>query len=281
MYSQEQVNKLLQAATPDVLSSSVLIVGAKKSSWGAMGSGVLFQIADYHFVVTAAHTIRCAYSNSITLGMSCDDNRFLVFRSDFDVSDLASFFNFDDILDIAIYKLNSEEIGRLKSSRFLRQSDVANVLENGICTVFGYPSALADKPRNNEPLNVKGLTFTVPIYTGTTDGFDNFDNKYSFLLDASWSSSGVDGRSLQMSDLSDRAANTLRDLKGLSGGPVWMVGTSGTNPATWGRDLPKLVGLQVGVYPERDLVRATRWSVVLGFLKRRYPELSQALELAI
>ena len=279
MYSQQEVNSLLNAAIPDVLSSSVLIVAAKRPRFGPFATGVLFQVADVCFVITAAHAIRDAYKASVTIGMECDGNSFFVFHRDFSLLDVASFKDFDDTIDIALYQLSDGEIDRLTSKRFLRQSDVGNVSDNGICTVFGYPGVLTNSPTEGDRLEPRGLTLTVPVYTGSTASLLTFDLRYSFLLDPNWRSSGVDGQDLQMSDLSARALNTSRDYKGMSGGPVWMIATSGTNPISWHRDLPKLVGLQIGVYPESGLLRVTRWSTVLGFIKMVHPELAPSIDL--
>jgi hypothetical protein len=282
MFSQAEVNKLLLDAWPDQLEKScVMVVGAKAPRFGLVGSGVLFQVADAHFLVTAAHVFRRAHLSGFTTGISCDNNRFLALCGQWHAVSLESFEAFEDSVDIAIYRFNSGETARLREYKFLRMNDVGNTRTNGIYTVLGFPGVLAGLVDGaSDTSHRRALALTIPAHEGPLPHLHNFNPGHSFVLNAnSGFSTGNEGKPILMSDFSNNAQNTLNDMKGMSGGPVWLIATSGTNPATWSRDLPKLVGVQIGVFPENDLLRGTKWECVIDLIRTCWPELSMALDI--
>src|SRR6266404_691507 len=67
---QARVNKRISDFIPrDAWQSTVAIVVAKRPAVHLLGTGSLFQIADRHFVVTAAHVIRLAHEYDRTIGI--------------------------------------------------------------------------------------------------------------------------------------------------------------------------------------------------------------------
>jgi hypothetical protein len=282
MFTQKEVNQLILNAWPDRLEAScALIVGAKSPRFGVLGSGVFFQVADVHFLVTAAHIFREAHLNGLTIGLGCDSNSFLALSDQWLSHSLESFEAFEDSIDIAIYRFTQKELEKLTEAAFLRMSDISSAHPRGIFTVAGYPGSLNRGPRDaNATLPVKALALTLPAYEGPPVDLHNFSSADSILLTAnSTISTGPDGAPLQMSDISSYAEGTLRDFRGMSGGPVWLVGTSGTNPATWSRDMPRVVGVQIGVFVGQDLLRVTRWTRVIDLMRLGCPELTSALDI--
>jgi hypothetical protein len=282
MFSQAEVNKLLLDAWPERLEKScVLMVGAKAPRFGTIGSGVLFQIAEAFFLVTAAHVFRNAHLNGLTIGITSDNNRFLVLSGEWYSISLESFEAFEDSVDIAVYRFSQSELAKLNESDFLRMSNVGNPRSNGIYTVVGFPGVLAGVVDGApDTLLNRALALTIPAHDGPLPALHNFNPKYSIVLDANSAfSTSKEGDQALMSNLSANAQDTLKDLKGMSGGPVWIIATSGTNPASWKRDFPKLIGVQIGIFPESDLLRVTKWECVIKFIRLGWPELSSAIDI--
>jgi hypothetical protein len=77
------------------------------------------------------------------------------------------------------------------------------------------------------------------------------------------------------------AAAFPRDLRGVSGGPVWTIGDLDIPMQNWPRIAPSLVGVQTGVYQPSQVIRVTRWVAVTTLIYATFPELRSALELLL
>jgi hypothetical protein len=60
---------------------------------------------------------------------------------------------------------------------------------------------------------------------------------------------------------------------------VWTIGDSKKPPTDWDADQARLIAVQTGVYPQRKIIKATRWIAVSTLLYEAFPELRGAMNL--
>jgi len=259
--------------------ATVAIVVARRPVVYLLGTGSLFQIADCFFVVTAAHVIREASEYDRTVGIS-GDSSFISVHGDWmsSVSDSE-----DDSFDVAVYALPSRAVRRLSHFRFLRVDDVSfdEQSEAGVFTLFGHPGIWSSPSKEDgETLQLKSLEYTAIAYQGSVNTLIGYDPRYHLLLDAKAQEVTWDnGTRAEFIDRGGRNATFPRDLKGISGCPVWRTVDLNVPPENWQKLPPKLVGVQTGIYQESQVIRVTRWAAVTTLINAAFPELRPAINL--
>jgi hypothetical protein len=278
---QALANKRMREFVPrHAWQSVVAIVVAKKPSVYLLGTGSLFQIADQHFVVTAAHVIKLAHEHDKTIGISGDSNSLISVHGNWISSTSDSE---DDPFDVAIYLLPDNTIQRLSQFRFFRLADVnfSEQSKTTIFTVFGHPEIWSLPSHNEkEKVQLKGLEYTACTYERSNEALIGYDHRYHLLLDAeakqvTW----TDGSVAEFRRKDGTDATFPLDLKGMSGGPVWTIGDLDIPPQSWPRVAPSLVGVQTGVYQPSQVIRVTRWVAVTTLIYAAFPELRSVLDL--
>jgi hypothetical protein len=278
---QARVNKRISDFIPrDAWRSTVAIVVAKRPAVHLLGTGSLFQIADRHFVVTAAHVIRLAHEYDRTIGISGDSNSLISVHGEWILSDSSPG---EDPFDVAVYLLPEPSVQRLSQSRFFRMSQVSfgEQSKTAVFTVFGHPGIWASPSRDDaELVQLKGLEYTAYSYDRSVDDLLGYNAKYHLLLDAdadqvTW----TDGSRVEFKHRNGMVAVFPRDLKGISGGPVWRTGDLNVPIESWHRLSPRLTGIQTGVYQPSEVIRVTRWAAVTTLIHAAFPDVRAAIEL--
>ncbi|HWF91410.1 MAG TPA: hypothetical protein VN684_03945 [Terriglobales bacterium] len=278
---QALTNKRISEFVPrHAWQSIVAIVIVKKPSVYLLGTGSLFQIADHHFVVTAAHVVKRAYQHDKTIGIAGDSNSLISVHGDWILSTSASE---NDPFDTAVYLLPDNAVQRLSQFRFFRLSDVnfGEQSKTTIFTVFGHPEIWSMPSHDEkEKVQIKGLEYTACTYVKSTEALIGYDRKYHLLLDAdakqvTW----TDGSVAEFRRQNGTNATFPHDLKGMSGGPVWTIGDLDIETRNWPRIAPNWVGVQTGVYQPSQVIRVTRWVAVSTLIHSAFPELRSALEI--
>ncbi len=279
--SQARVNRRISDFVPgDVWRSTVAIVVAKRPAVHLLGTGSLFQVADQHFVVTAAHVIRVAHEYDRTIGISGDSNSLISVHGNWISSASTAG---EDPFDVAVYPLPEAAVHRLSQSRFMRMSDVSfgEQSRTAVFTVFGHPAIWSLPSRaDNERVELKGLEYTACTYDGSIDDLQGFDAKYHLLLDAdaeqiTW----TDGTTAEFMHRDGTAAKFPLDLKGISGGPVWKIGDLTAPIDEWQQLSSSLAGVQTGVYQPSQVIRVTRWVAVTNADPRRLSRAARRYQL--
>jgi hypothetical protein len=261
--------------------SVVSIVLVSEKTLHQFATGALFQVGDQRFVVTAAHSIRIASGYGKTIGITCGSDSFLAVSGNWICSEPFQYDSVEDPFDIAVFRIPDEFVPRFHSQRFIQLSEVNfDVLSSGVFVLFGYPGIWAVPSRSDdEKLIIKPLEYTAIGYAGLAS-IEGYQPKLHFLLDAN--SEGIslsDGSRAELLKGDGSPAAFPRDLKGISGCPVWLVGDQRVPAGDW-QSLPAgLAGVQTGVYQENGVIRVTRWIAVTTLIHAAFPELRSALSL--
>ena len=106
-----------------------------------LGTGVLFQIADCPFVVTAGHVFRTASKYEKTVGLGDTGHETLIpFVTGTFMTSVPPDGSQSDPHDVAVYPIPPEMAEKLCAKRFLRISDVSfdDPGPNAVFSLFGY-----------------------------------------------------------------------------------------------------------------------------------------------
>jgi hypothetical protein len=120
--------------------------------------------------------------------------------------------------------------------------------KTAVFTLFGHPGIWSSPSRDEgETLQVKGLEYTTYTFERNVEELLDYNPEYHLLLDAqaqqiTWS----DGSRAEFREREGTSADFPRDLKGISGGPVWRTGDLNVPIDDWHRLPPRVVGVQTG-----------------------------------
>jgi hypothetical protein len=278
---QAETNRKVRSQVPAWAWDSVVsIVLCSNKTVYQFATGTLFQIAGNRFVVTAAHSIRVASGYEKTIGFTCGSDSLVAARGDWICSEPFQYASIEDPFDVAVYRIPDELVPRFNRQRFIQLSQVNfDVLSSGVFVLFGYPGIwAAPSTRNDEKLKIKPLEYMAIGYCGDQSTVLGYQPKLHFLLDAN--SKGItlsDGSRAELRKGDGASAVFPRDLKGISGGPVWLIGDQRIAVGDWSTLPVGLAGVQTGVYQESGAIRVTRWIAVTTLIHEAFPELRSAL----
>lgn len=265
-------------------SSTVAIVGAKAPVVRQIGSGTLLAVADLRFVVTAAHVVREAASKGLTLGATgVNGGQFTALAGQWILTATSTSAN--DRHDVAIYKLDDHQIKRLDGVEFVRISDASfdHDLSTGYFVVTGFPgmwSTVLDG--EDKIMKSKLLQYGTFSFSGSTTALGGYDATQHFLLEAS-PAAVLDhaGRPTSFRTRTGFSARMPSDLQGISGCSVWKIGDLTSPITTWTKSGCRIVGIETGVFEERQAIKATRWNAVTTLLYNAFPTLRSTIELYV
>ena len=286
--------KLLQSATNARIQecvprhgwdATVGIVVANKPVVYPLGTGTLFEVAGVHFVVTAGHVIRGVYENGKTIGITDADKSFISTPGDWTISAPGKPELREDPFDLALFPLPSESVTKLHGKRFLRVEDIdfRTQSSTAVFSLLGYPGIWATPSREDDnPVILKPLEYTTWAYDGEIKSLIGYDPAYHLLLGFdSATSTNLDGTKAEFIKKNGELASMPRDLGGISGCGVWVVGDLAMPLEQWPNKSPKVVGVETGIYHQSRVVRATRWAAVTTLIHAAFADLRPALELYI
>ncbi len=279
----------LQAGTNEIIGSRVprwawdsvvsIVLGSEENVH-QFATGALFQVRDQRFVVTAAHAIRIAASRDKTIGITCDSNSFMSASGNWICSGPFQYGSVEDPIDIAVYRIPDQFFHRFNRQRFIQLSQVNfEVQRSGVFVLFGYPGIWTVPSRSNdERLEIKPLEYTTICYSGDQASLQGYQPKLHILLDAdSKAISLSNGSRAQLRKCDGSLATFPRDLKGISGCPVWLIGDHRIPAGEWHTLPVGLAGVQTGVYQDSGVIRVTRWIAVTTLIHEAFPRLRCAL----
>ena len=247
------------------------------------GTGTLFRVADQSFLVTAAHVIKEAHKIDRGLCITASNDSFVQVHGNWLCSEKGQYGTSSDPFDIAVLPLDSNIVAKLTDYTFLRLHDV-NFVENlsrGIFCLCGYPTLLSSPSiNNNTNLVLKPFQYATYAYEGLTDALSDYQARFHLLLSANQSdSTDINGRPFSFTGRSGNLAQFPKDLGGISGCSVWIIGNRDEPPENWIEGRPKIVAVQTGVYHRPQIIKATRWIAVSTLLHEAFPELRPAMDL--
>lgn len=263
-----------------VTDSAVGIIGSVSQNIRALGSGTLLAVGDVHFIVSAGHVIRDGKRLDATLAIGSGSSNLLATTRPWLISGDEEE---TDVHDIALYRLTSEEAGRLAQAKFVRIGDVdfSPDLSDAFFAVAGFPSMWTDAASTvGEPIRSRLAVYGTTSYERSSSGLEGFDAERHILLAAP--------REEMYNETGDLVGFRTRSgfptdfpdgLRGISGCGIWRLGSLRQTPALWGQ--PRLVGVETAVYNKAQAIRGTRWNSVTTFLHGAVPELRPVLQFYI
>lgn len=257
------------AASGLAARSTVPFVGELDGVAFVEGTGILFEIAGKHFIVTAAHVAESI--NKLGLGVPLGDHGADVWRPQGGTIHSAR----QDAHDVALVHLDGdgELVARIKEHRtFLTVENVLMKRSSRLerYYVHGFPQARA---RYSDGELWGGLFCLVTgSYRGSTDDLEiPYKPEWHLLLDY---------EPKMKADVADGSRVSAESLGGISGCAVWAILGDRPDSTIWTpEDNVKVVGVETAT-SKRGFIRATRWVVVANALKKIDPSLGPMLDAA-
>jgi hypothetical protein len=286
MHVQRKFNEKMLAQIPlHARDCTVPIVIAHNGAIHQFGTGTLFRIADYFFLVTAGHVIKDACKHGKTLGIGASDKgSFIALTGDSQVSSAGQYGTTADPLDIALHRLPSDAVARIEQKRFLLFADIEfdEQSPTAVYMLFGFPSVWSSKSSSAaERVAYKALEYTTFRYNRDTAILKEYQERLHLLLDAELSqSTDQKGTPAAFLDFNGVVVPFPRGLGGISGCSVWRIGDLTIDISDWRIEQSRLVAVQTGVYHSERVIKATRWIAVSTLIHEAYPELRPAMRLS-
>jgi hypothetical protein len=275
-----EVEKLIPV---EAWESTTAIMRVQRPNVYQFGTGTLVRVADESFLVTAAHVVEQAMKHENSLCITGAKNRFVGLRGDWISSSSGERKASEDQHDVGIVRLHAQTCDELNGARFLRFDDVSlsEDLATGVFCIFGFPAIWAGQSTDDDTVtNLKRLQYTSYAFDGDTRSLLGYEPQIHLLLSADLAESkDLHGGDVAYSDRKGNSARFPGDLGGISGCAVWKMGDLKVPLAEWGKQRPKLVAVQTGVYHGPRAIKATRWAFVVALMRQALPSLRPALEM--
>jgi hypothetical protein len=186
--------------------------------------------------------------------------------------------------DIALYKLNDQQIPKLGAKEFVRLSDLGTRLDvtRGSFTFLGFPVMWSQEPSSQgESLGLRLFHYSANAGQRTSR-LANFDPDVHFLVDADEHTLvNRHGEATSLRTRTGIRVNLVDGVAGISGSGVWRIGRPGIHPQRWRQEDARLVGVTTGVYRDAQVIKATKWVFVMKLIHLGYPEVRPALALHV
>lgn len=252
---------------------SLVIADDKKKELHQFGTGTLLNVADVPFLVTAAHVVTLAQENPLCIASG---GSFTQLHGAWYISSDRTPF------DIAVLRLSQEVASDLKDVSYIQLQDVefSSDLSKGVFCLLGYPNRLSIPSIPSQMMSIGLFQYITYAYEeNDADTLGGYQEKYHLLLHAEYGGTESGGPSVSFSDRNGVPLQFPKDLGGISGCSVWMLGRHDMFISEWGQNRPKVVAVQTGVYSDRKVIKATRWIAVSTLIYEAYPDLRPALKL--
>jgi hypothetical protein len=269
--------KVEQEAVSSISLCTVPIFGKQNDLPVLNGSGVLLQIADKHFLVTAAHVLDFATIHKIpyyigawqqgalpiylggmgVLTSGYPPNRAL---DDPEMRD-------DDPFDVGVAILPAEILDQLSGRRFLNltEVDAARRTLDAAYLFFGFPLAFSEPIHHERVISIQALPyFTRLLREEPEERHRNADILLAFRPDSV--------------DLHDNPV-VLPSPKGISGCGIWRLNDPTKPWDLWSARDVKLVGIEHRQCSSRKYLVGSWIAYALDLILDEFPELRQVLRI--
>lgn len=278
---QAKVNRYIASHMPSqVWEGTVAVVVSNSPEIHQIGTGILFQIADSCFVVTAAHVLTAPHLYDKTIGITGGDGCLISAHGNW-IASTPKQPDSADPFDIAVFRLPDTAIQRLSGKRFFRASEIdfSEQSKTAVFAVFGFPGRWALPIRGpEEELELKAFEYIACASNRPPADLIGYDPRYHLLIDAQFSN--LTDQSGSETAFTDRAGDEVpftKSLHGVSGSSVWLVGDLGVPKNHWDRIVPKVVAVETAVYKEAGVIRATRFVAVTTLIHDAFPDLRSSI----
>jgi hypothetical protein len=268
--------RVCDASAPEISRSTVSIYGYHQNAVHQNGSGVLLEIGEKHFLLSAAHVIDFTSIHGITYMLSPAEGKEPVPLVNFNAGTSAlpphrdpkdPDMRDDDPLDVGFIELNDEIVHRLLPVRrfaTLREVDVDNKLKLGCYLILGYPHKLSTTDSLKQKANAVPLRSVTELCDDPADQFDP-----TMLVRLKYPEKGLNA------DMDEVA---VPNPKGMSGCGIWRIAEIKKRDK-WNKDDVKLVAIDYKWSGQRRYIHGTRVRYVLELIYRFYPSIRSIMDL--
>lgn len=241
------------------------------------GTGVLLQIADKHFVLTAAHVLDLRHRHNLPLGISngVGGHSLIPFQQ---IPITASAIpesgdRNDDCFDIGVGELPQSIVEELRlGKQFLHLRDIDPYDKQERTSwyfLLGFPSAANPTNVQARVVSYHGFAYGCQLYSGDRGELPRFNRDVEIALDfGHLRKKDEDGNPIE-----------APPPRGLSGCGIWRLAEPGVSIASWNSGEKRLVGIQHTWNKDLQVLRGTRINYVFRLIRRKYPELLPAFRL--
>lgn len=270
-------NRIANEATPRIAGCTVPLFGLQDGAPIQNGSGILFAIAEKHFLFSAAHVLDYCTIHRFPyfIGAARDGERPIALsglpvhcssvpttRSETDAH-----MRDDDPLDIGVCELTQEVVNRMAPDRlFLRTQDLASPRQQqGIYLVTGYPFVWSELDRDAKTVYSEAFRHISQLHRGV---IEDRDMDRDILL--SYPTAGEDptGATVEM---------PLPD--GLSGCGIWRLAVPDRPVEHWNVEDVKLVAIEHRWRSKNRYLVGTSVMYALRIIYENYEKLRPAMKL--
>ena len=228
--NRQQTLLQMREETEEDRFSTVPIVGIQEGKPALDRTGILLSVADFDFLVTAAHDLKVILDLQIPLFITSPR------KGDGGIPLIGKWHGTSaKIVDLAVCKLDAQTSGLIRSAggRFLRvtDTDTTCLAIPGYYLLRGYPHEKQGDP----------IRYSTVLFPGSppTDIVYPFDRQFHILLEHS-----------KDIILNDGKATNSPEIKGMSGCGIWrMTSQPEVEWNDWTKDQRKLVAIQTGYVP--------------------------------
>jgi hypothetical protein len=243
------------------------------------GSGVLLQIGDKSFIVSAGHTFDARRMADVPLWVTSGvaGSKLLplgeiLIRSS-ETND--PFYRTDEPFDVAVCELTRETAAQIAvEKRFLRLNDVDpwdRQEPRSWYMVYGYPTKLSPPDEATLSINANAVALATFIYCDERGPLDRYDKEVGIALD-------FDPATIRNDD--GRSAAPPHP-GGMSGCGIWRLVEAGTDMKVWNLNDVKLVAIEHTLKTKKNVLVGTRIRYALQMIYRNHPDLRSAMEMSL
>jgi hypothetical protein len=270
--AEQRIKEVWKAAGQSVATvarlSTVPILRGTADDGELAGTGVLLQVADQPFVVTAGHVAWDGTQGRESLAIGTREGNVNLSEAKVVHTTPAVDRHSEDAVDVALVLLTEEHRAQLLDAghSFARNDVVARHYEGSppfhhFLWLYGFPSERRIKDVDAKILDVRAVVQSMGMTSGVGK-VSRFDPKR--MIAASYPDPSADG-------------SGTPDPDGMSGGGVWATVQGDSEVPTC--DHVRIVGIQTALNRPTLIARSTRMSVVYSMIVERFPELKAALGL--
>ncbi len=253
--------------------ATVAITMTLRGSPHLIGTGLLVDINDHSFVVTAAHVVKGSQKYEGEFGFVDMNGNFVALDDDWKCSPLRNYGTACDPIDVAVHQIDPYRRDQLNHAMFLNLEDMDLTPCTSVQTfyLYGFPFSLMERDETKAgKLLLRPLTISFSVYSGSTYLIGDYEEQLHLLLDAR--QLDVQDTIVEGSDLEFKRTifcSLLRSIEGISGSGVW------SEDVEKGE---KIVALQTGVYHRQHIIKATRWIMVMRLLYDFFPDIGSVAQ---
>jgi hypothetical protein len=241
--------------------------------YGHHAMGLIFAVADSHFLVTCQHAVHDVVSRGAGLWIQDDVSKKGVALTP------KFFFLKSPLYDLAIMKLPEEFIPYFSEYRFARgvethSSDQPVGISCAMYGVLATESQTWDKSVSKDDKCLKTVVF-IGRTTTVEQESEYIDDRLHFLIGADQLAAAVE------TDGGNKQRDPPESFRGLSGTPVFAVNDNPFEPNWTPRDA-KIIGIQSSVITlhrqERIVMRVIRIELMYALIAEVFPSVSETIE---